>query len=76
VLCVGDMYGQASAVFAIIKKAIEELGGSMDNVISTRAHNLLDCVHSKIFREITLSQIVLLALFQTANLSANPRALL
>ncbi len=36
VLHVGDMYGQASAVFDIIKKAIEELGGSMDDVIRTR----------------------------------------
>ena len=36
VLHLGDMYGQASAILAIIKSAIEELGGSMDDVIRTR----------------------------------------
>lgn len=36
VLHAGDMFGQANHIFGIIRKAIEELGGSMGDVVRTR----------------------------------------
>jgi enamine deaminase RidA (YjgF/YER057c/UK114 family) len=36
VLPVGDTYRQAMAIFNIIRSAIQQLGGSMDDVIRTR----------------------------------------
>lgn len=36
VLYVGDMLGQANHIFGVIRSAIEELGGSMEDVIRTR----------------------------------------
>jgi enamine deaminase RidA (YjgF/YER057c/UK114 family) len=36
VLCPGDMEGQARAIFEIMRKALEELGGSLDDVVRTR----------------------------------------
>jgi Endoribonuclease L-PSP len=35
VLHLGDIYGQATAIFTIIRRAITFLGGSMDDVIRT-----------------------------------------
>jgi len=32
----GDMYGQASEICGIIQRAVEELGGSIDDVVRTR----------------------------------------
>lgn len=36
VLHVGDMQGQAAAILEIMRKALEELGGSLDDVVRTR----------------------------------------
>lgn len=36
VMSIGNMFGQATAIFETIRTAIEQLGGSMDDVVRTR----------------------------------------
>lgn len=36
IVAVGDMYGQAKYVIEVIAKAIEELGGTVEDVVRTR----------------------------------------
>lgn len=44
--CKGDAYGQAMRCLEIIKKAIEEAGGSLENVIRTRMY-ITDATHAE-----------------------------
>lgn len=45
IVCVGDPHGQAVRCFEIIGKAVEALGGRMENVVRTRVH-ITDARHA------------------------------
>ena len=48
--CVGDAYGQAKRCFEIIKEAIENAGGRLEDVVRTRMYVTDETVESDIGR--------------------------